>query len=249
MVKKINESYRYWSNCCGDLFTPLPENRNIDENELPDQLQWIFKNIWTESLGFRCYLTQLDEKFGISLEDEWSRETAEVYDLSYEEYLAYAKPFAERISMNFPRVKVMFSRDYQEWNDGSKESILAVFISYDQLQLYGKGLFDNIAKFMDEEHPIHEIKRMDEEKTRLKLLNESKTVSIKLPDGRKLVVTPKDVEGDYPGFCISWQGNGEEDIVACVEYNSDAKELRTEVYKQGADEPCYIIGEDGEDHV
>lgn len=70
--------------------------------------------------------------------------------------------------------------------------------------------------------------------------------SFNLPDGRVLVVTPKDKEGNYPGFYISWQGNGEEELVACVDYNSDAEEIRTEVYKQGENEPAYIITEMGD---
>lgn len=157
MIKAIPETYKHWSNSCGDLFTPLPELKAIDENELPDELRWLFNNLWTEELGFRCYLTELDGKFGISLEDEYSRHTANIYDISYEEYLEHAERFAYQIREKFPQVQVMFSKNYQEWNDGSKDSIIAVFMSYDIIQLQGRELFYKVSAFMDKEHPIHEM--------------------------------------------------------------------------------------------
>lgn len=153
-VKEISKSYKYWSNGCGDLFTPDVETReDIDVGDLPVQLQELFNTLWTDGCGFRCYLTELDGQYGIAFEDEYSQDTAESYGISYEEYLDKAKAFAELIAAKFPQFTVMYKKDFCEWNDGTKDSIIAVFMPYG----VSKEDFDAVNAFMEKNHPVHEI--------------------------------------------------------------------------------------------
>ena len=157
-VKEISKTYKYWSNSCGDLFTPDIETRKDIDNveELPMQLQKLFTDLWSDDKWFRCYLTELDGQYGIAYEDEYSQLNADDYGISYDELLDKAKFFAEQIAEKFPQFTVMFSKDFTEWNDGTKDSIIVVFMPYG----VSKEDFDAVDKFMYENHPIHEIESL-----------------------------------------------------------------------------------------
>lgn len=76
-------------------------------------------------------------------------------------------------------------------------------------------------------------------------------LKIKIPDGY-LMVEKKGAEGDYPGVFVSFSEDGKESdinhLIACVEYDSVAKEIKTAVYSKDFYEPNYIIRyEDGRD--
>lgn len=61
---------------------------------------------------------------------------------------------------------------------------------------------------------------------------------VKIPRGN-LIVTAKGSENEYPGVYIKFSPNGtnESDMVACVEYDTCAEEIRTETYQKGYEEP------------
>lgn len=73
---------------------------------------------------------------------------------------------------------------------------------------------------------------------------------VKIPGGY-LMVEAKGTETEYPGVFISYSKDGKEydasKIIACVEFDSCAEEIRTETYREGIDEPnniiCYESGE------
>ena len=75
---------------------------------------------------------------------------------------------------------------------------------------------------------------------------------IKIPNGY-LMVEEKGAENDYPGVFISFSTTGEEgfagqNMIACVEYDTYAGEIKTETYRKDFDDPNNIICyEDGRD--
>lgn len=76
-------------------------------------------------------------------------------------------------------------------------------------------------------------------------------LKIKIPNGY-LMVEKKGAEEDYPGVFISFSEDGKSSdlnqMIACVEYDSVEKEIKTETYSKDFDEPNHIICyEDGRD--
>lgn len=70
---------------------------------------------------------------------------------------------------------------------------------------------------------------------------------VKIPKGY-LIVTAKGSENEYPGVYIRFSPNGtdESDMVACVEYDTCAEEIRTATCQKGYEEPIGItVYEDG----
>lgn len=72
---------------------------------------------------------------------------------------------------------------------------------------------------------------------------------VKIPSGY-LMVEEKGTETEYPGVVVSFSTDGNnpygENVIACVEYDSSAEEIRTETYEKCYDEPNNIISwEDG----
>lgn len=67
---------------------------------------------------------------------------------------------------------------------------------------------------------------------------------VKIPNGY-LMVEEKGAEDEYPGVFISFSEDGEEfdvsKIIACVEYCNVDKEIKTETYSEGNNEPNNII--------
>ena len=81
--------------------------------------------------------------------------------------------------------------------------------------------------------------------------NKKQEFSVRTPEGY-LIVQEKGSEDDYPGVQISFtkdnDPSSQKSMVACVEYESTQKELRTEIYQDGYNEPVHIIRyEDGID--
>lgn len=67
---------------------------------------------------------------------------------------------------------------------------------------------------------------------------------VKIPNGY-LMVEEKGAEDEYPGVFISFSEDGKEfdvsKIIACVEYDNPANEIKTETYSKDNDEPNNII--------
>ena len=76
---------------------------------------------------------------------------------------------------------------------------------------------------------------------------------VKIPNGY-LMVEAKGCVDEYPGLFISFSKDGKEydvsNIIACVEYDTCAEEIKTETYRKDFDEPNNIIcWEDGRDMI
>ena len=67
---------------------------------------------------------------------------------------------------------------------------------------------------------------------------------VKIPGGY-LMVEAKGTESEYPGVYISYSDDGKKydvsKIIACIEYDSCAEEIRTETYREGVEEPDNIV--------
>jgi hypothetical protein len=129
------ENYHYWSNACGELHHW--GEYDITEDDLPYQLYRLFAEIYSEnSFGLDCYLVQYgaDEdtykEYGLSLEAHYDTDYARDICVPYDEVLKTAMIKADLIANRFPECKVFFGKDVCEWNDGSKDSVLAVLLPY-----------------------------------------------------------------------------------------------------------------------
>ena len=76
---------------------------------------------------------------------------------------------------------------------------------------------------------------------------------VKIPNGY-LMIEGKGTETEYPGVFISFSKDGTEydvnNIIACVEYDTFAEEIKTETYRKDFEEPNNIIcWEDGRDMI
>ena len=67
---------------------------------------------------------------------------------------------------------------------------------------------------------------------------------VKIPNGY-LMVEEKGTESEYPGVFVSFSKDGKpfdiSNMIACVEYDSCTKEIKTETYQEGYEEPNNII--------
>lgn len=76
---------------------------------------------------------------------------------------------------------------------------------------------------------------------------------VKIPNGY-LMVEAKGTVDEYPGVFISFSRDGKEydvsNIIACVEYDTYDKEIKTETYRKDFEEPTRIVcWEDGRDII
>ena len=78
--KKFSKKFFYWSNACGDLH--FHGKRDITERELPPELLYAYKNLWSEEIGYLCYLAEYKGKYGIALIGEYDSEFADNFGIS-----------------------------------------------------------------------------------------------------------------------------------------------------------------------
>lgn len=68
---------KYWSNACGDLFNPHQNRCELENfNELPEELQRAFNELWKEGNGCYEYLVEFEGKCYIALISEFHEEFA-----------------------------------------------------------------------------------------------------------------------------------------------------------------------------
>lgn len=73
-TKKLLNDLKYWSNCVGELH--YHGEYDIEESELPEELQKVYNTLWTEDSGSLCYLIEYKENYGIALINEFDEEFA-----------------------------------------------------------------------------------------------------------------------------------------------------------------------------
>ncbi len=144
-LNKNTEKYHYWSNSCGE--THHWGQYDITPEELPKQLKRVYDELfWKNKFGLNCYLAEYDGKYGISLEAIYNTDWAADTGLSYDKLVKTAQEKANIIAEKFPQHKVLCGKDICEWNDGSKESIMAVFLSWDT----SEEEFERVGNFVDD---------------------------------------------------------------------------------------------------
>lgn len=127
--------YNYWGNCCGDIFHPMSK-RNLEIEELPFQLQEAYTKLWVEGAGARCYPVQFKNKYGISLELEYSDDWVDETDIvnTHDELVAFAKQKAEMYAEKYPQYDVIFGEESLEWQAAGYfpefDTIVAFFIPW-----------------------------------------------------------------------------------------------------------------------
>ena len=68
--KELRKDLRYWCSACGDLYNPHTD-KNILTKELPEELQRLYEDYFTEGAGSYCYLVEYKGKYGIALINEY----------------------------------------------------------------------------------------------------------------------------------------------------------------------------------
>lgn len=71
---ELNKRLKYWSNACGELHHH--GEYDIEESELPEELQKVYNTLWTEDSGSLCYLIEYKGNYGIALINEFDEEFA-----------------------------------------------------------------------------------------------------------------------------------------------------------------------------
>lgn len=68
-MNEFKEDLKYWSNCCGDLHHH--GEYDIEEFDLPQELQRAYAELWTEGGGSLCYLVEYKRAYGVALINEF----------------------------------------------------------------------------------------------------------------------------------------------------------------------------------
>lgn len=129
-LNKVIARYLYWSNSCGDLHHHAEYDITFDE--LPAPLQRVATDLFCEGQFYmRCYLTEFQGEYGISLEAEYDTEYARDLGTSYEKLTEVGRKKAAILAEEFPEYKVMFGYDTMQWESGERTSQLVIFLPAD----------------------------------------------------------------------------------------------------------------------
>lgn len=166
--KKFNKKFFYWSNACGDLH--FHGKRDITENELCPELLYAYKILWSEELGYLCYLAEYKGKYGIALICEYDSEFADSFGISMDRlFLIIALsvtmfPQKER----FEKVKVILGEYTGEdgchelicflpWNSSNEKLESVVHNLLKQCDLKIKELIQEAGPKMDSPYSIESL--------------------------------------------------------------------------------------------
>ena len=105
----------YWSNCTGDLYAPTkigePFDKDITEEELPQELKRANNELWGEDYGSYCYLAQKGEDYVVLLVNEYDKEWMEEYDFTHEDVKNRAYAVKEYCEENGIDVEIMYGKE------------------------------------------------------------------------------------------------------------------------------------------
>lgn len=79
---ELKSDLLYWSNGAGDLH--YHGKFDIDEEQLPSELQYAYNELWREDYGIYCYLVENKNGYGIALTAEFDEYYAEDCDVDME---------------------------------------------------------------------------------------------------------------------------------------------------------------------
>lgn len=87
---------KYWSNACGELHHHGEYDiKNI--NDLPNELQRAYFELWEEGNGCSEYLVEFDKKYYIALITEFDEYCANIYNMSMEALYSKLKNISKKL--------------------------------------------------------------------------------------------------------------------------------------------------------
>lgn len=143
--RKFNfcEDLLFFSNATGDLY--WNSEHLITEEDLPDNLQRAWYELWTDSTGSLCYLTRFQMEDGIALLNEFDSETAENKGVSMEDLYPMVVNKAKELSKDpffiAANAKIIVTKGigFEECHE------IYVFLPWDT----PKDIFEAITKHID----------------------------------------------------------------------------------------------------
>lgn len=134
-------SFKYWSNSCGDTFI---DGRWIDEKDLPHELQRALNELWSDGMYvMRLYLAEFNGVYGVSVQAEY--EESDGGCACSPDTIAYARSKAVELSNAYPEYDILFGENAEEWSDGTIDTIVAIFMPWDT----SVEKFEEVCKYFD----------------------------------------------------------------------------------------------------
>lgn len=131
----------FWSNATGDLH----HGDQIDEGDLPVELQRAFNELWSDGYLTCCYLVEFKGHYGVMLEAVYDSGHADGIGITRSELLNRVERKCEYVSKEYPAYEVVFGKDTLRWSDGEVDSQLLVFIPWDA----SRDAFGSLADWLD----------------------------------------------------------------------------------------------------
>lgn len=152
---------KFWSNSAGGLHHH--GEYDLQEEELPDELQRVYRELFTEDTGSHCHLAEFRGEYGIALCNQYDTEFRKDLGLEKEEYWDAIKRKAAKLKAKVEDCSIL-AIWYGE--EPYPEGEIIVFMPW----YIQKKEFDRIANWLDKgiyrlDHP--KIKLEDEEVLRV----------------------------------------------------------------------------------
>lgn len=153
--KEYNDALKYWSNACGELH--YHGERDINEDELPDELKDVYNRLWTEGSGSYCYLAEYNGEYGLAIINEYHECTEEGRPggkNNYEQAVKVAKILEKKYPYTvFIGKKLGFPMSTED-GDNDYATELVVFAKTDEMS---KDQFDEVTDWLYKNGYIDEI--------------------------------------------------------------------------------------------
>ena len=131
----------FWSNATGDLH----HGDQIDESDLPNELQRAFDELWSDGYSTCCYLVAFKGHYGVMLEAVYDSGYAHSICIAYSELLNRVERKCQYVSKEYPQYDVAFGKDTLSWSNGEADSQLLVFVPWD----ISKETFSSLADWLE----------------------------------------------------------------------------------------------------
>lgn len=141
---ELKSDLLYWSNGAGDLH--YHGKFDIDEDQLPSELQYAYNELWSERYGTYCYLVENKNGYGIALTAEFDEYYAEDCDVDMETLFEHMRHGVYDIAKHQEFAKAEFYvgefTGFQECHE-----LAVVFPAMTDKEVFQKAakLFDDVA--------------------------------------------------------------------------------------------------------
>lgn len=148
-MKEFSRDLKFWCNSLGELHHH--EEYDIEESELPKELQRAYNVLWTDGSGSLCYLVEYKENYGVALINEFDEEFAKNNNLTMEGLFVEMKSKADsfRNMEEFKNATVLLVLGKYSGVDECHEFITILLADTD------KKMFDKVADLLYEQ--VYEI--------------------------------------------------------------------------------------------